>query len=364
MEMGIALACAGALALLASVAVIPAVIRISHWRKWYDVPNDRKIHTGPIPRLGGIGMFVAFLVGAAAVPLLLPVARPAAWPVSYDWRYAPVFAAFCIIHALGLVDDFRPLRALFKFLLQIAAAALVTVGGFGITSFWIPGFGEHSLGVFAWPATVLWIVGISNAINLVDGIDGLAGGITGFTALTLGIVSLLQGQAVPALFAFALLGAVLGFLFFNFPPARIFMGDSGSLLLGFILAVIPLLGAPEWTSTVGLLPVATALTIPIIDTATAIARRLREKRAIHAPDKEHIHHKLLSLGLRDTSILFLVYALSALFAAAAVVSVILDRVSGRVSGFVLLAAVWLCSCAGYSILHRAAKRLKGSLARD
>jgi UDP-GlcNAc:undecaprenyl-phosphate GlcNAc-1-phosphate transferase len=189
-------------------------------------------------------------------------------------------------------------------------------------------------------------------MNFMDGIDGLAGGIAVFSALSLGIMMLLQGRAEPALVAFTLLGAVLGFLFFNLPPARIFMGDSGSLLLGFILAVIPLLGAPGGTAPREMLAPLTILTIPIFDMAAAIGRRLREKRKIHSPDKEHIHHKLLAIGMRDTRVILLLYCCCAYFGAAAIASISLPRTASDL----LLAVVWVGSLCGYWWLHRRARR--------
>ena len=354
METASALAAAGALALIISIVMMPLVILVAHRRRWFDIPNERKIHTDPIPRLGGIGLFAGLVVSSVAVPLVLPLVFPDSWQLTYSLRYLPVFIAFCLIFVLGLVDDFHNLRALLKFSLQIAAAVLVTVGGFTISVIRIPGLPEISLGIFAYPITALWIVTISNAINLVDGIDGLAGGIAGVSALALGIMCLLQGQVMPALIAFSLLGAVLGFLAFNLPPARIFMGDSGSLLLGFVLAVIPLMVAPGATSIVDLLPPATVLFVPILDTIAAIARRVRAKRPIYSPDREHIHHKLLALGLKETAILLILYAWCIYFGAIASVSLFLHR--GQAA--VLLLFAWVTGLLAYSILHTMNQRRK------
>jgi UDP-GlcNAc:undecaprenyl-phosphate/decaprenyl-phosphate GlcNAc-1-phosphate transferase len=346
MEMVVALAGAGVLALVISTILTPLVIRISHRRQWFDMPNERKIHTSPVPRLGGIGMFVAFILAALAVPILLPVAVPGPWPVRYDLNFIPVFFAFALVHALGLLDDFHNLNAILKFVLQIVAAALVTLGGFTISVVNIPSVGPVSLGIFAWPLTILWIIAISNAVNLVDGLDGLAGGISGIAALALGISAYLQLAAAPALMAFALLGAILGFLLFNYPPARIFMGDSGALFLGFTLAVIPLLKGSGSTSLGELLAPATVLAVPILDVVAAIVRRVREKRPIYSPDKEHIHHKLLGLGLRDTTILPIIYGFCAYVAAASVVSIFLPRIEA----LILFGFVWATSILAYSIL--------------
>ena len=346
MEMVIALTGAGVLALVISTLVTPLVIRISHRRQWFDMPNERKIHTTPVPRLGGIGMFVAFILSALAVPLLLPLLAPGRWPVSYQPNIIPVFFAFALVHALGLLDDFHNLNALLKFILQIVAAALVTAGGFTISEVNIPSVGVVSLGIFAWPLTIFWIIAISNAVNLVDGLDGLAGGISGIAALALGICAFIQWNATPALMAFALLGSILGFMLFNYPPARIFMGDSGALFLGFTLAVIPLLRGSGRTTLGELLVPATVLAVPILDVVAAIVRRVREKRPIYSPDKEHIHHKLLGLGLKDTTILPIVYAFCAYTAVAAVVSIFLPRMQA----LILFGFVWATSILAYAIL--------------
>jgi UDP-GlcNAc:undecaprenyl-phosphate/decaprenyl-phosphate GlcNAc-1-phosphate transferase len=359
MEMAIALAAAGVLALIVSAAITPVVILVSHRRKWYDIPNERKIHNDPIPRLGGVGIFLGLLVAALAVPLLLPVLFPAAWPMSYSLRYVPVFISFALINVMGLVDDFHNLHALLKFLLQIIAASLVTIGGFTISLVSIPGLAPFSLGIFAYPITVLWIVAISNAINLMDGIDGLAGGIAALSALSLGIMSLLHGGANAAILSFCLFGAVLGFLIFNFPPARVFMGDSGSLLLGFVLAVIPLLGTPGGISIGSMFAPATVLLIPIMDTISAIIRRVQEKRPIYSPDKQHIHHKLLALEVKETSILLIIYGACVVFGAAAIASLYLSRALGAV----LLALVWLAALLAFGILNAISRRRRPVPAR-
>jgi UDP-GlcNAc:undecaprenyl-phosphate GlcNAc-1-phosphate transferase len=354
MKIAIEMAAAGLVALIISTAVTPLVILVSHRRQWFDIPNERKIHTNPVPRLGGMAIFAALLISALAVPLLLPVAFHSSWPVAYTVRFIPVIIAFCLIHVMGLVDDFHNLHALLKFLLQIVAASLLTIGGFAITAVGIPGLPVYQLGVFSYPITVLWIVAISNAINLVDGVDGLAGGIAGLSALSLGVMCLLKGQAVPALFSFCLLGSVIGFLWFNFPPARIFMGDSGSLFLGFVLAVIPLLGAPGATSIGDMVAPATVLLIPILDTVSAIVRRLREKRAIHSPDKQHIHHKLLAIGLKEIPMLLIIYGFCAYFGIAAIASLYLHRGPAMV----LLAAVWATAVVAFSILNSIRQKRK------
>jgi UDP-GlcNAc:undecaprenyl-phosphate/decaprenyl-phosphate GlcNAc-1-phosphate transferase len=361
MTVAITLAAGALLALVISSAITPAVIYTSHKRQWYDIPNERKIHTNPIPRLGGIAIFAGLIVSAVAVPLLLPVLFHGDWPVSYAPRYLALFLAFAMIHVMGLVDDFHNLEALLKLCLQVLAAIVVCAGGFTISHIeipWSPIPMQISLGIFSYPLTVFWIVAISNAVNLVDGVDGMAGGIAAFSALSMALMCILAGEIAPALIAFCLLGAVLGFLTFNFPPARIFMVDSGSLLLGFVLAVIPLVGTPGATTVGEMFPAATILLIPIMDTATAIMRRVREKRAIHSADKEHIHHKLLALGIKETSLLSIIYSSCIVFGAAAVGSLYLPPATGGV----LLGITWLMGVLGYGVLRTFRYRQKALLA--
>lgn len=342
MQSVVGLVSATLLALIVSAAIIPIVLSLSHKRAWYDIPNARKIHTNPVPRLGGIGIFWGALAGSLAVPFLLPVIAPNLWSNGYTLSYVPVFIAFAIIHGLGLIDDFHNLHALLKLALQIVAAALVTVGGFTISSISLPGMAPLSFGLFTYPITILWIVAISNAINLVDGVDGLAGGISGIAAIFLGVLCLLQGHALSAVVSFALLGACVGFLLFNWPPARLFMGDSGSLFIGFALATIPLMISPGQTTIGNLMGPVTVLLVPILDTLSAILRRLREHRPIHSPDKEHIHHKLLALGLRQTRLLAVTYTVCIVLGGLAVVAHFL----GRVNADILLVAVWIVCVGG------------------
>jgi UDP-GlcNAc:undecaprenyl-phosphate GlcNAc-1-phosphate transferase len=339
---------AAAFALGLNLVVIPTILRMAHRFKWYDLPNHRKIHTGLIPRLGGPGMYLSFLCAALLTPLLVTVISRGTAAVGYNLRFISLFVGISLIQAIGLIDDFRPIKALLKFFLQLLAAIIVTAGGFLIRSLTLPYLGSLSLGLFAYPITVLWLVGISNAINLIDGLDGLAGGISAFAALSMGIIALIQGAAVTSVLCFALFGAILGFLVFNLPPAKIFMGDSGSLFLGFSLAVFPLVGGISKVSAFGtlLVPV-TLLTIPILDITTSVIRRLRTKVPIIHPDKEHIHHKLLDMGLNQRQILWVLYGFSLYLSVVAITSVILPR---EVNVYLIL-VVWAGSLLGYGLLY-------------
>jgi UDP-GlcNAc:undecaprenyl-phosphate GlcNAc-1-phosphate transferase len=329
-----------------ALLLIPVIRRMAHRFKWYDLPNKRKIHTGLIPRLGGTGMYLSFLAAAIVSPLL--VSLVSGIDVRYQLRFIPFFLGVTLIHLVGLMDDFHNLKALLKFFVQILAAVIVTTGGFLIRSLTLPYLGTVSLGLLAYPVTVIWIVAVSNSINLIDGMDGLAGGISGFAALSMGIISLLQGAVLTSVLCFALFGAIVGFLVFNYPPAKIFMGDSGSLFLGFCLASIPLAGGISKISAFGalLVPV-TLLTIPILDLITSVIRRVRNKVSIIHPDKEHIHHKLLDMGLNQRQILGVLYGFSIYLSVVAITSVILPQ---EINVYLIL-VVWAGSLLGYGLLY-------------
>jgi UDP-GlcNAc:undecaprenyl-phosphate/decaprenyl-phosphate GlcNAc-1-phosphate transferase len=347
------LAATGALAFGVCVAAIPLVIRIANRNQWYDLPNGRKVHTNPLPRLGGAGMYTALMVSLLALTALSLLNG-----VSDDFRFSRellfVQAGFLVIFATGLIDDFRNLAATLKIFLQVAAGVLVTLGGFTIDALALPGLPVLHLGWAAWPVTVLWLVGLSNAMNLVDGVDGFAGAITVTAALTLGTSAFLQGRYVAALVAVCLLGVVTGFLLFNFPPARIFMGDSGSLLLGFVLATLPLLRGSDQpdgaTLTLDLAATVAVLGLPVLDTATAIARRLRAGLPIHHPDKLHLHHKLQALGLSDRTLFWVALTACLVLGATAFAAVLV----GGWIGWILLAAAAVILCVLYALMRYAA----------
>lgn len=297
-------------AFLVNALVTPVILAVAHRFNWYDDTDHRKIHSEDTPRLGGVGIFVAFLIVAGfAFFAIVPPARLSAWdPKSLGL----LFTGLLMMHGLGVYDDFTNLRAPLKFLIQVVAASLVAVSGAVVQRIALPFVGTVLLPAWvAFPLTILWIVSISNALNLIDGADGLAGGVAMIAALFMGIIAFGQGSLVPAIMAFAMVGSIAGFLLFNFPPARIFMGDGGSLTLGFFLAVVPLLGitgnsAPPMT--VPVLPVLTLLYVPIVDTLLAIIRRMRRGLPIHSPDREHIHHRLIDRGLHGRRLLAVIYS--------------------------------------------------------
>jgi UDP-GlcNAc:undecaprenyl-phosphate GlcNAc-1-phosphate transferase len=346
-SLSVVVAACAATALVAfglNAVLTPAVRALAHRRQWYDIPDERKIHTGLIPRLGGAAMLVSALLAATLVVLALPLLGITA-PVGLRAALFAV-AGIALVTAAGVVDDIISLRPRTKFVFQIAAALVITMGGIQVDSIALPYVGRVEFGVFAVPITVLWFVSLTNAVNFIDGMDGLAGGIAAFAATGMAVIALLQGQFVTAAIAFALLGAIAGFLIYNLPPASIFMGDSGSHFLGFTLALLPLLGISRAASLGTLIVPITLLLIPVLDVAAAIFRRLRMGLPPWQADREHIHHKLLDLGLSDRKILVSVYSVCAYLAIVSVTVVVLPRETE----LFLVLVVWAGILVAYAVL--------------
>ena len=242
-----------------------------------------------------------------------------------------------LIVAVGLIDDYKNLPAKVKLLGQVLAACVLVAFDVRIDFITDP-FGDFIfLEYFAAPATVFWIVGLTNTVNLIDGLDGLAAGVSSIAAVTIFLVALQQDFLLVAVLTAALAGAAIGFLYYNFNPARIFMGDTGSMFLGFMLAGISVIGAVKSAATIALIVPILALGLPILDTAFAIVRRYRGGVPIFKPDKGHLHHRLLDLGFTQRQAVLLMYVISALLGLSAVV---LNEVS---SGIAVLIVVCVLS---------------------
>ncbi|PKQ22131.1 MAG: undecaprenyl/decaprenyl-phosphate alpha-N-acetylglucosaminyl 1-phosphate transferase [Actinobacteria bacterium HGW-Actinobacteria-5] len=258
----------------------------------------------------------------------------------------PLIVAFAICHFTGLFDDFHELRARWKLLLQSLAAIILVVAGFRFRMIPLPG-NLVDLGYLSYPLSFLWIVGVSNAINMIDGMDGLAGGLVAIAAFTYGIVYTSVGNSAAAITAFILAGAVLGFLFHNYPPAKIFMGDSGSLFLGIAIATLPLLGRGAYSESSGLFVGITLVLIPVFDVFAAILRRLRRGVSVMSPDKEHLHHKVMSLGFEQRTVLLMIYAVDLLLSCLVLSGLILPY---RIF-FSLLVLSWFITVLSFIWLH-------------
>ncbi len=288
-------------AFLTTFVLVSPVRRFAvEWRLG-DKPNGRKLHARAIPHLGGIAIFGGFFLA-----LLTSLATP--FGIEQAGRVLALLPGLLIVFGLGLVDDLRGLGASVKLVYQVLAAACVVAMGASL----------QDGGALPFAAvvglSVLWYAGVCNSVNLIDGLDGLAAGTSACAALGFLFVGAQLGDAAVALVALSLVGALTAFLRFNLHPARIFMGDTGSMFIGFTLAFLVCLLAPRVGLWNALLGGAAVLGVPVLDTATAILRRIVARRHIFKADGEHTHHKLMQLGLSHRSAVWVLYALSAAFA--------------------------------------------------
>ena len=325
----------------------PKIIRLANRFHWFDPPEERKIHTGQIPRLGGIAIVSSLTISAIIAPAVASwIMKKDISPFKYMLPNSLLAIGAFLIFAVGLFDDFRNISARKKLMAQILAALLACAGGARINFFMLPFIWyKVELGLWAWPITVFWIVAIVNAMNMIDGMDGLSGTIAGMACLTYGLVLILQSNYLLAILSFALMGSILGFLMYNYPPAQIFMGDSGSMFLGFFLAVIPLAAEPDSGGSL-VLPI-TMLVIPIIDVIAAIIRRGRDKIPFFEPDRSHMHHKLLRMGFDERRILSLVCIFSFFFGICTVLTYYLSAKKG----LYLIFADWIIGVVFFIMLH-------------
>lgn len=291
----------------------PFVMTLAHKVGAIDVPKDeRRVHKVPIPRLGGLAIYLGFM---AAVFINVTLTR----------RIIGLLVGATIIVIMGVFDDIKPLRARVKLLVQVIAAIVVIYSGTRIdvvtnplyfimkSTPWI------GLGIWSYPLTLIWIVGATNAVNLIDGLDGLAAGVSAIASVTLLAVALLKPDiSFIAVFPAILAGATIGFLPYNFNPAKIFMGDTGALFLGFVLSVISIMGVLKSAATLSVIVPIFAIGLPIFDTVFAMARRFMNGKPIMEADKGHLHHRLLDKGLSQKQTVLVLYCISALLGFGAV----------------------------------------------
>ena len=274
----------------------------------YDAPNARKVHANIIPRTGGLAIGLGFFAPILGIALTqAQVGRVFYQNVNY--MIGLVLGGVMVL-AIGVLDDLKGLGAKRKLLGQIVAATIAFAAGFRIEVVSLPIGASVEMGVFAYFVTVFWIVGIINALNLIDGLDGLAAGI-GFLVLVFNFVIGYSNESIwVCLVAASLAGAILGFLFYNFNPASIFMGDAGSMFIGFILALGAVNSGQKTPTTVALLTPIIAMGIPIMDTLFSIVRRFLERRPMFSPDRGHIHHRLLDMGFTHRRVVLILYSVS------------------------------------------------------
>lgn len=285
------------IALAVAYLLTPRVIGLAIKVGALDAPDDRKVHTGMIPRMGGLAIYAGFVL---AVLASMHVSR----------EIMGLLAGGTVILIVGIIDDLKPLPAKVKLFGQIVAAAVLVM--FDIRIDWLTNpFGDMLyVDYLAIPLTILWVVSMTNTVNLIDGLDGLAAGVSTIASITILLVALQQNFWTVAILTAALAGSALGFLQHNFNPAKIFMGDTGSMFLGYMLAAISILGAVKSAATIALIVPIVALGLPILDTAFAIIRRYMSGRPIFKPDKGHLHHRLLEMGLTQKQAVLLMYVIS------------------------------------------------------
>ena len=326
-NLGLKLAASIVLSFILSFAMTPIVKNFALKVGAIDVPTDeRRMHRHPIPRLGGLAIFIGFLL---SVVLFADLTK----------QVQGILVGAIIVAALGAVDDLISLKPMAKLLGQSVAAVVAISHGVIIHLFTNPNIFSVNefilLEGLALPITFLWIVGVTNAVNLIDGLDGLACGVSAIASLTMFAVALLVAESNVAVLLAALMGACLGFLPYNMNPAKVFMGDTGALLLGYLLATLSVVGMFKFYAIVTFIVPVLALALPLLDTLFAIVRRVLRGQSPFTPDRGHLHHRLVDLGLNHKQAVALMYAISALLGLCAVVVVS----TGPVRIFLLVVAV-------------------------
>ena len=304
-----------------------------------DYPKDRGVHKKPMPRMGGVAIVLGFTITVLMVNY---------FDKSMDSRqFAGFLVGALLIAGLGVVDDMKNLPAKLKFCVQILAALIVIFSGTRIQVVLWPV--TAYLQKFSIPITLVWIVGVTNAVNLIDGLDGLAVGVSSIAAITMLAVALLTGNMPIAITMAALAGACIGFMPYNLNPAKIFMGDTGSTFLGYMLATVSIMGLFKFYAVISFAVPFLILGLPIFDTANAIIRRVAAGRSPMSPDRGHVHHKLIDMGFNQKQAVAILYAISATLGLTAVVL----TSSGEVKAIVLLLAVLAAILVGACIIYGA-----------
>jgi UDP-GlcNAc:undecaprenyl-phosphate GlcNAc-1-phosphate transferase len=294
------------ISLVVSIISTPLVKKFAIKYGFIDKPDKRKVHATLMPRLGGI----AIVMGALAGLLYLS-------PKTND--LIPIGIGALIILTIGILDDKYTLSAKTKLIGQLIAASIVVLSGIDIDFIRLPFSERIELGTFGAILSILWIVGVTNAINLIDGLDGLAGGVSVIALGTILTMAVINNQLIVIPLCIILIASTLGFLFFNFHPAQIFMGDTGALFLGYSISVISMLGLFKSLTLFSLIIPIIILGIPIFDTFFAIVRRLLNKQKISAPDKSHLHHRLLAMGYSHRTTVFIIYGMGLFFGISAII---------------------------------------------
>ncbi|MDT8300325.1 MAG: MraY family glycosyltransferase [Sedimentisphaerales bacterium] len=329
---------------LVAMFLVPFVSRLAKWYRLLDAPGPRKVHKKPIPRIGGIVFVVSTL--ALVLPMLF-LNNNIGQSFRESWKeFTALLIGGVFIFIVGLIDDLRSVKGYIKLSCLVVASLAICASGSTIYSLSIGTWFTLQTGLAAWPLTVIWIVMITVCMSVIDGLDGLAAGIAAIVCGTLVLMALWSGQAAMAVLMLALLGSVTGFLFFNFYPAKIFMGDGGSMFLGFLIGAGSIVFQTKTHTLVGLAIPFLVMGVPILDTGfVIIGRRFIERRSIFSPDRKHFHHRLLDLGLHHRTVVIVIYAVTAISASIGVLMLTVE--SGSSFGLLIFGLLLLFSMFGY-----------------
>jgi len=349
-------------AVLVAMLLVPIVSRLAKRYQVVDPPGPRKVHQVPLPRVGGIAFVVATL--ALVLPMFFLNNTVGESFRESRVQFIALLAGAGVMFVVGLIDDLRSVSGVIKLLCLVAAALAVCAAGATVHDLSVGSWFEVHTGWAAWPLTVCWIVVITVCMSVIDGLDGLAAGIAAMVCGTLVLLALWSGQVAMAVLMLALLGSVTGFLFFNFYPAKIFMGDCGSMFLGFMIGAGSVVCQAKTSTFVGLAVPFLVLAVPILDTSLVIAfRGVIRRRSLFASDGRHFHHRLLRLGLHHRAVVIIIYAMTAISAS---LGVFMLRVDGKwsvallVGGIALLSSMYACLHLGR--YHKLLNGLKHNLA--
>ena len=271
-----------------------------------DVPSRRKIHRKVMPRLGGLAIVLGVVVGVAFTMPTSPY-------------MTNVLIGGLIITVVGVIDDIFQIKASHKLLGQLTAAIVVVASGLRIDMINLPLSGFIEFGLWSYPFTIIWIIGITNAMNLIDGLDGLAAGVSSIALTSILVMAVIDGQWVVVYLSIVLIASTTGFLVYNFHPAKIFMGDTGSLFLGYSISVLSMMGLFKNIAIFSFVMPVVILAVPIFDTVFAIIRRILRKKGLFSPDKSHLHYCLLELGFSHRKSVLIIYGISGFFGFSAII---------------------------------------------
>ena len=331
-------------AMLVAMVLVPIVSRLAKRHRLVDAPGPRKVHKTPIPRIGGIAFTVAVL--ALVLPVLFLHNNVGESFRESRVEFVTLLIAAVFIFAVGLVDDLHSVSGYVKLFCLVVASLMVCASGATLRSFSVGPWFEIQTQWAAWPLTILWITMITVCMNFIDGLDGLAGGIAVIVCGAVALMAFLSGQAAMVVLMLALLGSVTGFLFFNFYPAKIFMGDCGSMFLGFMIGAGSVVCQTKTHTLVGLAVPFLAMGVPILDTGFAIIRRrVFERRSPFAADRKHLHHRLLDLGLHQRTVVITIYAITMISASIGVFMMTMSSgwsVALLAVGLLLLLSLFAC----------------------